>query len=346
MSRSAGGLAAELPTPAQEAATGSAAPDPACVTTLAAGSAVAPGTVCVGEKFILTVTVANGTPVTAAGVDAAGWQTGPGAVAAVTGPTPALPAAIPGSASRTFTWTVTGAAPGSVVLTVSVTGTNVTNVAVASATVTVASSPGALVAVVAAPSQVSTGQWLTVTLTVTNTGGADVTGVAPSLSPAPAGLVAYVLGPLPSGGLTLTPSGAVTFTWTYSAAGAGTAMFTGAANGVTCGGTAVNASANAGTAIQAAGFLAASLRTFPSPRNVGQAFLVTLTVTNTGSAAVDGFSVAAFRLAPSGVASFSAGPSPALPGTLPGGASVTFTWTYTGFSPGTVVLSTTPSGTD
>ncbi|MEK7764729.1 MAG: hypothetical protein AAB368_00695, partial [bacterium] len=196
------------------------------------------------------------------------------------------------------------------------------------------------------PSFVSMGQWFSVTLSVTNGGGAETRNVLPALTPVPGGRVVVVTGPSPTGPVTLAPGSATVFTWTYSATGSGGVTFNGSASGTTCADTLVTAGSGKVTTIQTPAAPVAALVAFPSPRDAGQTFLVTLTVTNAGQADLDGLDVAPFRLAPPGVATQTAGPTPSLSVTLAGGASLTFTWTFTGFSPGTVVRSTTPSGTD
>jgi len=76
----------------------------------------------------------------------------------------------------------------------------------------------------------------------------------------------------------------------------------------------------------------------------GQSFLVTLTVTNTGGAAANGLTAAAWLLDGGGAAT-GAGRIPPCGGAR-GGASRTFTWTFTGSAAGPLTFSTTVTATD
>ena len=321
---------------------------------LAASVATGPGAACTGEPIIVTLTVTNTGGATASGLAAAPWfLDGTGAVAGGTGPTPALGGALAGGASMTFTWTYTGSAAGLVTFTTTVTATDA-NSGLAVGAGPAASAPqsfvtaGALVAAAAAgPVTVSAGQWVTVELTVTNAGGEDVSGITATVYVA--GSASLEAGPAPAGPVTLAAGAAQTFVWTFSTAGSGALGFTMTANGITlCGGTPVPVlgAATAAVTVQAPAALAARLVTFPSPRTVGQNFLVTLTVTNTGAAAALVVDPAAFEPSGTGTAGLVAGPTPLPPVTLAGGASRTFTWTYTGTVAGTVVFTTTVTAVD
>ena len=79
---------------------------------------------------------------------------------------------------------------------------------------------------------------------------------------------------------------------------------------------------------------------------VGMAGGATLTVTNTGGCGINVLTSAPFDLAGRGSASLVAGPNPPQPVILAEGASVTFTWTYTTTSAGSITFSTTVSGTE
>jgi len=92
--------------------------------------------------------------------------------------------------------------------------------------------------------------------------------------------------------------------------------------------------------------LSAQLRVLPTVWTTGQDFMVTLTVTNDGCASVSGLSIPPLVKSGTGAASMKSGPSPPVPGSLAGGASLTLTWTYTGVLPGSVWFSTTAQGTD
>jgi len=324
---------------------------------LAAKLDVLAPSVCVGQGFMVTLTVTNPGEATAAGVLATALVTGGSGVGWVAGPYPGFPVGLAGGTARTFTWTYTGLAPGTAVFTTTLTATDanagwtIRRGPVSSVPLAVAVS-GTLAASGSARPTVSAGQWFTVTLTVTNTGGLAVDGVVPEAAVGPgAGLVALKAGPVPPGPVSVAAGTAQTFTWTYSAAGSGSAVFTMTASGVSaCGGgpVPVSRSATVATAVQTPATLQAWVTAVPGIVCVGQGVLVSLTVSNSGGATASGLAVPAtpFRVAGTGGATVSAGPSPPLPASLVGGAGVTLTWTCTGASAGPVWLTTTMTGAD
>ncbi len=304
--------------------------------------------VCIGDTFLVTLTVTNAGEAAAAGVTPAiGGEPG---VVFVAGPWPAPPAGVPGGGSVVFTWTLSGASPGAAGFTATVTGTDAdSGAAIATGPLTAGPvtvrAPGVLVSAASAGLVVSAGQWLTVALTVTNEGGSDVRNVTPSIAVGPgAGLVAPESAP--SGPLTLTAGGATTFAWTWSAAGAGLIRFTMTASGDTCEATVLLATGSVSATVQVPASLEAALRAFPSPRDTGQGFLVTLTVTNTGQAGATSVAPAMPFASGTGAAVLADGPFPSIPVPLAGGAAVTFTWTYVGTAPGWVDFTTTVTAAD
>ena len=317
---------------------------------LAGAAAAYPSPVCAGGAILVTLTVTNTGGAAANGVAAPAFVVGgPGGAGGATGPSPAFGGALAGGASVTYSWTFTASAAGPVDFTTTPTATDavsglaVTGNRATSAPVTV-QTPGALAVAAAATPQVSVGQWIAVALTVTNTGGTAVTGLTATVFVGP-GSVTWETGAVPAGPLTLNAGSAVTFVWSYSASGAGTPVFSLTVTGVTCGGP-VFAGTTVPVTVQTPASLAAALAAVPSSVGVGQSFLVTLTVTNTGQAAATIVTPAVVRVCGPGAASFLAGPEPAPPVPLAGGASVTFTWTYSGAAAGTVDFSTTVAGTD
>jgi len=320
---------------------------------LAASLSALSASVCLGSGFLVTLTVSN-----SGGADASGVATlaprvaGSGSAVAAAGPYPPMPAVVPGGTNMTFTWTFTGSAPGDIDLSATVTGADANagwplsaGLAVSS-TLTVLDAGVLSATVVIYPEVVSAGQWVTAALTVTNTGGANVDGILPTAQVGPgAGLVLLKTGPEPPGPLSLGPASATTFVWTWSTSGAGTPVFSLTAEGSTCGGLRLGWGAVPLTIVAPAA-LVASLYAFPSPRNIGQDFLVTLTVTNAGTAAADGVDAAWFTIAGTGGATKADGPLPSFPVTIPGGTSLTFTWTYTGSVAGTIAFTATATGTD
>ena len=208
-------------------------------------------------------------------------------------------------------------------------------------------------AIAAAPATVGVGQAITVTLTVTNGGtsaAATVTPAAPTVTGT--GTVGTPTGPDPASIATLAPGASGTFAWTYPATGPGTLAFSGAARATDgLSGTTVTASTNPArpalaTVMTGAGLIASLTpgRTPPVPAgqpfivNVGQAFTLSLSVTNVGATEVG--------VVPSAIASCTT-VSPVSAAIPPGPTPVVFL--YSGCTlptPGTLSLSASASGTD
>ncbi len=209
-------------------------------------------------------------------------------------------------------------------------------------------------AISAAPATVSVGQPITVTLTVTNTGtteALDVVPDAPTVSGA--GTVGSPSGPDPAAIATLAPAASGTFTWIYPATGAGGVAFAGAASATdSFSGTTVRGDTDPAVPASVTVELPAGLAaTFPASgaAAVGREFTVAMTVTNPGGAAATNVMPGAFTVAPASLAALKpgTGPVPAALGSLPAGASDTFTWTVVaGTTPGTVTFSSSASGLD
>jgi len=198
---------------------------------------------------------------------------------------------------------------------------------------------GRLATVAAAPAHVTIGQTFAVTLTATNSGSGAVT-LDPAIAIGPgAGLVNPVSGPSPAGPYVLNPGAARSFTWTFNAAAAGDVAFTASAGGAGCGGDTVP------TRVETPAAIAASLAAIPDPATTGQLFLLTLTVTNQGGAALAGVTPATPLFAGPGGASVAAGPWPST-GQVAGGSRVVFTWTLTAGAAGMLAISTTATGVD
>jgi len=216
-------------------------------------------------------------------------------------------------------------------------------------TVTTAVFPsGAISAAAASATVVSVGEWITVTLTITNTGGSDLLGLTPSLLVGPGStLVVPVTGPVPAGPLTLPAAAATTFVWTWSAAGSGLATFTPSATAATCGGGAgLSTALSVSTTIQTPALLAAGLSLQPSTACPGDPVLVLLTVTNTGQSTARGVAAGVPLLTGTGGIAGLTGPTPGFPADLAGGSTMTFTWTCTAASSGSVIATMTVTGAD
>jgi hypothetical protein len=320
---------------------------------LAATVVRSPSTLCSGRDFLVTLTVTNTGQTQANGVSAAGLLVdGTGSVLAVSGPTPAMPVTLPGGGSQTFTYTYTGDMLGTVYFMTTVTGTDanlgsgVSRITAFTPAATV-TSPGAFDVSGVMPARMSTNQVFQVTLTVTNSGGAQITGMVPSLAVGPgAGLVTAVSGPVPA--TTFVNAGSmVSYTWTYKALSGGLVAFTASVSGQTCAGSSpLQASATVSSTISIEAMLYSSVRMLRTNANVGQNFMVTVTVTNTGQSAASGMDINVPSICTAGGAVPVSGPNPALPVSLAGAASRTFTWTFTGSVAGTAEFTATATGTD
>src|SRR6185503_21021948 len=84
---------------------------------------------------------------------------------------------------------------------------------------------------------------------------------------------------------------------------------------------------SASTLVQTPAALSANLTTAPTPRDIGQWFDVTLTVSNSGQATATLFTVAAPVQTPVALSSTAVN-SGAIPVTVAGGQTRVFTWTY------------------
>jgi len=209
----------------------------------------------------------------------------------------------------------------------------------------------------------ASGSPVTYRIVVTNTGGATVTdvtvsdtlppqfsaagtaepsGFGPPLAVAVAGGTRFVWS---ASGLALVPGTTLTFTVTGAAGlvGAATQVSTTAAFAVAdaCGRGAAGVSGPAGMTILPDISLSGSLALLGPPTlSVGQAVLVTLTVTNGGSATATNVLAGLWRSMGSGAAAI-AGPEPAAVPALAGGATVTFTFTLTASAPGSAAWTAT-----
>jgi hypothetical protein len=275
---------------------------------------------------------------------------GSGAAAPAAGPTPSPPVLLGGGAAVTFTWTFTAVAGGTISLSATAAGTDANDGAALAAWSDAGPvailDPGFLVASLSVPAAASVGQTVRVVLTATNTGGSAVSGTLPAVAVAPgAGLVSLAAGPTPAGPVAIAPGAAQSFTWDYDVTGAGAVGFSATAAGSDACGPRAGAAA-AWLMVETPAALAASLAVVPPAVNAGQSLLVVLTITNTGQAAALGVGPAAVRTDGAGTATLAAGPFPGAPVAVAGGASVTFTWTFTASAPGMVTFSTTASGAD
>ncbi|MEK7764885.1 MAG: hypothetical protein AAB368_01485, partial [bacterium] len=222
----------------------------------------------------------------------------------------------------------------------------------------------------ASPASVTFGTAVTYRLVVTNAGSATLDALSVTDTVGPALEVASADGPGAFGapvvtggvaggtryvwsaaGLAITPGTSYTFTVTGSAgltAAATTVTNTGAAVGTPACGPVAGSLSGAQSFTVAPGLgLAAALAVLAGPVvSVGQPFLVTLTVTNTGSAPVANVTAALWKDVGFGSATISA-PTPAVVASLAPVGVVTFTFTLTGATPsapGTLSWTATAAG--
>ncbi len=312
---------------------------------LTASLAASRATIDVTQAVNLTLTV-NNTGGGSAQVTAVAPSPASGAVTCPSGPTQALPVTIAGGGTATFTWACTGASAGSATLDATVTATNLNTGAalsppVTGVGVTVQTAAALTASLAASRATIDVTQAVNLTLTVNNTGGgsAQVTAVAPS--PA-SGAVTCPSGPTQALPVTIAGGGTATFTWACTGAAAGTATLDAivtAAN-LNTGAALSPAVAGVGVTVQTAAVLTATLvATTPTTIAVTQTVSLSLTVNNTGGGSAQVTAVAPSPA--SGVVNCPAGPTQALPVTIAGGGSATFTWACTGASAGTATLDAT-----
>ena len=320
-------------------------------TLVATAFSVTPTTATVGQPVGVSLTLSN-TGGATADVSAVAPTVAPAAAAGCGAPSPAPPLTIAGGASRTFTWTCTPSAAGTVTLGATAAGMDdnsgvalvpsVTGIAVTMLT------PAALTASVAIggnPSSANVGQVLTVTLTVTNTGGAGAT--LSSVTPTATGTAAATCGSVaPAPPQTRGGGGSGSFSWTCTPSSPGSLTLGATVAGADAvSGAALSAAASTVVTVQGVAALSATLVAGRSVVSVGQAVSVTLTVTNTGAAAA---TLGAVTPSATGTATATCGTvtGPALPTTLAGGASSNFTWSCTPSASGTLTLGASAAGTD
>jgi hypothetical protein len=310
--------------------------------------------VCEGQDLILILDVMNSgeAPAVNDGVPTLPFVIGGnGGATVVSGPDPIMPATIAGGGHVAFTWTVTALTAGSVGFTTTVQGQDGNSGRLAttgpvSGGSTLILRAGALSAKGYMPPVVCVGQPFTIALSVTNVGGTAVLGVTATVFETPGGRVVVSAGPLPSNISGLAPGSATLFTWTAIATASGVVTFTFSVSGTTCGNLVALSVVAASATVQDATTLMATVAGSPSTVCVGQDFLVTVTVTNTGASGALGVLPWTITLGGSGRATLVSGPTPAVGVMLSPGAARTFTYTFTGTALGPVILTVTVSGFD
>ncbi|HVO19754.1 MAG TPA: IPT/TIG domain-containing protein [Anaeromyxobacter sp.] len=306
-----------------------------------------PTSASVGQPLTVQVTV-NDTGGASADVSPP-TLTPTGSTAACGGFSPATPQTVAGGTSVLFTTTCTPATSGSLGLFAGVSGSDDNTGAVLSAGATlsppiaVQQPPGLVVTVGANHSTVDAGQSVTLTYTVGNGGGATANGV--TVTPAVSGTVTPGCGTVAPGATNIASGGSQQYTLVCAPTGAGSLVV---------GGTAAGTDANSGSPVTATTITSATVNVetpaglgavlsvdgSPTTVDVGQAVTARLTVSDTGGASA---TVSAVATTPSGVC---ASASPAPPQTVTPGGPVTFTFSCTPSSAGTLTPGATVTGSD
>jgi len=318
-------------------------PAPGALISAAAGPAV----VSTGQTFTVTQTVTNTGGSAATGV-APTLAINGGAVSVVTAP--AGLGSLAAGASSTFVWTLSATGAGSAGFTLSATGTvcgGVTIVAARTLGITVESAATLAASLTALPSTAVSGQSIVVSLTVTNSGQATATGVV--IQPvvqtgAGSATTALVWTPSPA---FIPGNSSITFTLTYTAGSVGTVVFSTSVTG-----NDVNSAAAVGPAAAVSGpvlitsgpNLVAAVYASKTQVSVGQAFQVTLTVTNNGGASALAVSAALWQFNGTATANISA-PTPGVVASLAAGGWTSYTWTVTATGAGSLGLTGSATGT-
>jgi hypothetical protein len=307
---------------------------------------------CVGEFFLVTLTVTNTGDAPANGFSVAGPSSVTAGTATFSGPTPAVPGSLAGGAAITLTWTAQGSGPGPVSLSATASGADgntggAVTASAAGGTSTTVLAGASLAAAVSSPATTTIGQIVPVVLTVTNTGGADADGVVPSITENVGGAFVQALtGPNPAGPVTLVPGMAQSFTWTFSATGSGAVTFSATGSGTACGGVTIAGQGTATMTSFSPAILSATLTFDRTVAPVGALLRVILTVTNTGGQAADGVGPAIQVDQGSAVLALAGAVAPSGTVLLAPGAAQSFTWTYSVSGVGSLRFTATGSGTD
>jgi hypothetical protein len=328
--------------------------------------AVAPTQVSAGLQQVTLTLSATNTGGASVILDALAQPTvtaGGGAAAALlTSPASPAGSVLPGGSTRSFVWTWTVSGTGTLSFTARATGkesnsgNTIAPVPVTSSTVVVQAPAALTLSATATPAKVSAGlQRVSLALAVSNPGGAAVRlDALPPPTVATTGTAAATLASAPASpaGTLLAGGATTTFTWQYDVAGSGTLSLSASASGTDANsGTALAPAPVAATAVtvqQPAGLtLSASLS--PATLSAGlQQLSLVLQAKNPGEAGAVLAALPAPSIVTTGSASASAVSSPpSSAGTvLAGGATRSFTWTYSVAGSGSLSFTASASGTD
>ena len=275
---------------------------------------------------------------------------------------PASPAgtALSGGTTRSFTWTYTVSASGTLAFTARATGKEANSgnailpAPVTSSTVVVQAPAALSLSASATPARVSAGlQRVSLALAASNPGGAAVR-LDTLPSPLVAGTAAATIVSTPaSPAATLLAGGATaTFTWQYEVSGSGTLSFSASASGTDANSGTVLAPAPAAAGqvtVQQPAKLSLSASLNLSLLSAGlQQLSLTLQASNPGEAGVVLAALPAPTIVTTGAATASIVSSPASPAgnVLAAGAMRSFVWTWSVAGSGSLSLTASASGTD
>jgi len=305
---------------------------------LAAAPNRPPTNACVGDTLAISLTVTNTGQVPVNGLAALTPVVGGSGAATQSGFTPFPVTTLQGGKAATASWSYLVTSGGTVVFSLTATGTDARSGAALSGTAYTSQVTAVTAAVLSGsasgPSSAIIGRWIETVLTVNNTGGQAANGVMPVARLGPGTGNANNSSPVPAvspaGPVTIGASSSQAFTWTWSISGAGLVTFSLSATGVTCVNTPVSGFAAASlTALRPAQLVLEGPTLSPAGVQGGGTFSGSLTLRNTGDAAltVDALTLATEAGSISSFQPYS-GLVPATLPTLNGGQSVQFTWSH------------------
>ncbi len=194
---------------------------------------VAPADVAGGQVATVTMTVTNTGSGVAFNVTPVLLRSSTVFADLTSGPTPASAPVLTIGASQVFTWELTGRSFGTVLLSVTVAGSQSDSAPIflsRTSTLNVTSSLNS--SLTASTAEIREGDSFTLSLSVKNGGGDPILSVSPLLLPVNAALVEVTAGPTPVSDPVMLSNETSVFAWTVRAKRAGTATFTATATGI------------------------------------------------------------------------------------------------------------------
>lgn len=330
---------------------------------LAVDLTLTPGTVNVGQTLTVQVAVKNAGSAAATGVVASlKLSSTNGAAGRITaGPDPASVATLAPGDTSTFSWAIAATGAGTLAVEADAQGQDMfSNLPVSSAPVSkneVVQAPAGLTATIVAANpvdalrhSVDVGQAISVTFSVQNggTATADLTSVA--LSPTGTATGVTCTGPTPAMPQSVGAGEKRDFAFSCRATGAGVLQIGGNVAGTdhTSHAPLSDAATPDTISVQAPPALTAALTRDRATISLGQSVSVTLTISNAGggSATLTRAPVPTAAVGTDQTKVSCGAPSPASLLTVPGGGSVTYTWTCAPISTGTLNLGAQVSTSD